>query len=261
MKKNILLIFFLISYLYANSDKIDYYNDSKRGWHYYEKEPVFDEKKDNNIKKKEQDLSDNAFMKNIPLDNLNSLSVKEYTQTFTRAKEIATMKPTKENVMILQRMNKWQMEQSERFAKVWSVNAIENPALEFPEIAETKFGRNVKFEAEKQKTKKFFADKKDSLGFAIFMSSKDKEGYQSQKEVYDFIYREFGIESEFIDIDYNKDLIQRFKLTTSPENFFVYKNKKGEVIWHRIKAGFITQDAVIENTMFLFENAIMEKDK
>ena len=65
------------------------------------------------------------------LNSLDDLSVKEYTEIFERVKSIATMRPTKENVKIMQIMNKWQTEQSERFAKVWAINLLEDPNLEY----------------------------------------------------------------------------------------------------------------------------------
>ena len=64
-----------------------------------------------------------------------------------------------------------------------------------------------------------------------------------------------------MNVDERKDLVEKFKLTTSPENFFVYRNKDGEAVWHRVKAGLVNKDVIIKNTMFLFDNAIMEKDK
>ena len=41
-------------------------------------------------KKEKRELDDEAFMKSIPLNALNSLTVKEYTETFDRVKSIAT---------------------------------------------------------------------------------------------------------------------------------------------------------------------------
>ena len=66
-------------------------------------------------------------MRSVRLNSLDDLSVKEYTEIFERVKSIATMRPTKENVKIMQIMNKWQTEQSERFAKVWAINLLEDP--------------------------------------------------------------------------------------------------------------------------------------
>lgn len=258
MQKQFFLIPLMIGqFLYANNSTNSFFTDSKRGWHYYEKEPLEEEVK----KGEKQEDKDQIFMQSIPLNSLDTLSVKEYTETFERVKSIATMKPTKENIKILQIMNKWQIEQSERFAKVWTINLLENPNLEFPNIAETKFAKTSKTTQKDKDTQEFFKNKKDKLAFVVFYGDLNQEAINKQKEVYKHIQRIYGIQTEFIDIDKNPHLKERFKLTTSPENFFLYKNQNDEAIWHRIKAGLATQDEILNNTKFLFENAIMQKDK
>ena len=195
------------------------------------------------------------------LNSLDDLSVKEYTEIFERVKSIATMRPTKENVKIMQIMNKWQTEQSERFAKVWAINLLEDPNLEYPNIVDTKFAKISKIAQKDKETEDFFKSKKDRLAFVIFYGNLNQDAINRQKEVYEHIQRLYGIQAKFIDID-NKPLIkERFKLTTSPENFFLYKNKNGEAIWHRIKAGLAAQSEILSNTRFLFDNVIIEKDK
>ncbi|MFG5141899.1 hypothetical protein O8I45_08735, partial [Campylobacter lari] len=66
---------------------------------------------------------------------------------------------------------------------------------------------------------------------------------------------------EYIDTDKRPELIKKFNLTTTPESFFIYKNSKGEAIWQRVKAGLANREEIIKNTLFLFDNAILEKDK
>ena len=200
-----------------------FYNDTKRGWHYYEAEPQVQEqeKMTKEQEKEKRGLDDEAFMKSVPLNALDGLTVKEYTETFDRVKSIATMKPTKENVKILQAMNKWQTEQSERFAKVWAINLLEDPNLEFPEVADSKFAKNQKMIVEDKRTKEFFERNKENLAFVVFYSGKNQEGYRNQKAIYDVIEGKYGIEAKYIDLDTNHDLIQRYNLTALPENFFV----------------------------------------
>ena len=266
------LLYFLAMSSIAFSISNDFFNDSKRGWHYYEKEPITKEEKQEEVinqketinketKKEKRELDDEAFMKSIPLNALNSLTVKEYTETFDRVKSIATMKPTKENVKILQAMNKWQTEQSERFAKVWAINLLEDPNLEFPNISNDKFGRTNKGMMAKAETQKFFEEKKDKLSFVVFYSARDQKGSYNQKAIYDLVEKDYGIKTYYVDLDSNPDLIEKFKLTALPENFFLYKNSKGEGVWHRIKAGFANMDVILDTTQFLFDNAILEEDK
>ena len=94
MSKQLLLTLTTIALLYGQSNS--FFTDSKRGWHYYEKEPLEEEVK----KGEKQEDKDQIFMQSIPLNSLDTLSVKEYTETFERVKSIATMKPTKENIKI-----------------------------------------------------------------------------------------------------------------------------------------------------------------
>lgn len=256
MHKQFFILLTTTAFLYAQSN---FFNDSRRGWHYYEAEPKQEEQKE--AKKKERINDDVIFMRSIPLDSLDKLSIKEYTETFERVKSIATMNPTKENVKIMQMMNKWQTEQSERFAKVWAINLLEDPNLEYPNIVDTKFAKISKIAQKDKETEEFFKSKKDRLAFIVFYGNLNQEAIDRQKEIYKHIERLYGIQAEFVDIDRKPHLKERFKLATSPENFFLYKNKNNEAIWHRIKAGLATQDEILNTTKFLFKNAIIEKDK
>lgn len=258
MSKQFLLILTTTAFLYAQNNS--FFNDSRRGWHYYEPEAKQEEEQ-KEIKRKERVNDDEIFMRSVPLDSLNKLSVKEYTETFERVKSIATMNPTKENVKIMQIMNKWQTEQSEKFAKVWAINLLEDPNLEYPNIVDTKFAKISKIAQKDKETEEFFKSKKDRLAFVVFYGDLNQEAIQRQKAIYKHIEKLYGIQAEFVDIDRKPHLKERFKLATSPENFFLYKNKNNEAIWHRIKAGLATQDEILNNTKFLFENAIIEKDK
>ena len=158
-------------------------------------------------------------------------------------------------------MNKWKTEQTESIAKVWTINILEEPNLEFPNISNDKFGRTNKGMMAKAETQKFFEEKKDKLSFVVFYSARDQKGSYNQKAIYDLVEKDYGIKTYYVDLDSNPDLIEKFKLTALPENFFLYKNSKGEGVWHRIKAGFANMDVILDTTQFLFDNAILEEDK
>ena len=119
----------------------------------------------------------------------------------------------------------------------------------------------ARHEEQKAKQDKFFNNKKENLGFVVFVSGLNKEASRKQQDVYKALQMRYDIAVEYIDMDINQELVKTLNLTTTPENFLLYKNSKGETIWQRIKAGFITENEIINNTMFLFENAILEKDK
>ena len=247
---NILLASLIASSSYATND---FFETGKEGWFYYKEE----QKK----KKDEKKKSDQEFMKSIPLNNLDTMQAKEFSEAFTRAKEIAVMNPSKENVQIVQMMNKWQTDQSEKYAKVWTINTLENPNLEYPDIAKDKYGRSAQFHQKEKETDEFFTKHKDDLGFVVFYNMKDEMVYKRQEIVFNSLKEKYSTTVEYVNINEQPDMVQKFKLATTPESFFIYKNSKGEAIWMRVKSGLATQEEIVKNTMFLFDNAIMEKDK
>ena len=250
----ILTILFVSSQLYATNE---FFENGKEGWFYYKS----DKKKKQLKNKKEDKKKDQEFMKSIPLNNLSSMQAKEFRETFSKAKEIATMNPTKQNVQIVQIMNKWQTDQSEKFARVWSINMLENPNLEYPDIAKDKYARSAQFHQKEKETIKFFKKHKENLGYVVFYSMQNEMSYKRQKIVFDALEKKYDTTVEYVNTDEQSDMIKKFKLATTPESFFIYKNSKAEAIWMRVKSGLATQEEIIKNTMFLYENAIMEKDK
>jgi len=238
-----------------------FFADSKRGWHYYEKYSENNISESNRTKIQKRMDEDEAFMKAIPLSDLDLLSAEEFTQTFEKARKIAVMKPTKDNVRVVQVMNKWQTDQSDKFAKVWALNLLENPNLEYPEIRDDKIGRSDMLEAKENKIKDFFEKHKENLSYVVFINNLNKSTNERQKGIYDMINLKYDVNIEYVNVDEQRELIDKFKLTTTPDNFFIYRNSKGEAIWHRVKAGLANRDDIINNTLFLFENAILEKDK
>jgi len=251
----ILAILLASSQVYAANE---FFETGKEGWFYYKK---IQKKKKKEEKKEKQKMSDQKFMKSISINSLSSMQSKEFRKAFARAKGIAVMNPTKENVRIVQMMNKWQTDQSEKFARVWAINMLENPNLEYPKIAKDKFSRSVQFHQKEKEIDDFFSKHKNDLGYVVFYSMRNEMAYKRQKIVFNALSKKYGTTVEYINTDEQPKMIKKFKLVTTPENFFIYKNSKGEAIWMRVKSGLATQEEIVKNTMFLFNNAIMEKDK
>lgn len=246
-----------VCYLQAST----FFSDSKRGWFYYELADNNNTQEKNETKIQKRMNADDLFISSIPLNNLDILTAEEFTQTFEKVRKIAIMNPTKTNVMTMQIMNKWQVDQSEKFAKVWALNLLENPNLEYPEIRDDKFGRSEMLRQKQEKIKTFYNNHKNDLSYVVFISELNQEINDKQEGIYRSLQNDYGVNVEYVNVDERKDLITKFKLTTTPENFFVYKNSKGEAIWQRVKAGLTNKDDIINNTLFLFDNAILEKDK
>ena len=148
-----------------------YYSDSKRGWFYYELYPENNTtliSEENKTKINERMNQDDIFISSIPLNNLELLTAEEFTNTLEKVKKIAVMNPTKRNVATFQIMNKWQVEQSEKFAKVWALNLLENPNLEFPEILTDKFGRDHLRDEKEADIKNFFDKNRENFSYVVF---------------------------------------------------------------------------------------------
>lgn len=257
MKKIILISLVAGVFVHASS----FFEDSKRGWFYYEKYADSNISEDNQTKIERRINADDMFISSIPLNNLDLLTAEEFTETFEKVRKIAIMNPTKTNVVTMQIMNKWQVDQSEKFAKVWALNLLENPNLEYPEIRDDKFGRSDMLKQKQERISNFYKEHKEDFSYVVFISDLNKETNEKQRGIYDSLKGEYDVNVEYINVDQRKDLISKFRLATTPENFFVYKNSKGEAIWQRVKAGLTNRDDIINNTLFLFDNAILEKDK
>ncbi len=252
----------LLSLGHANESS--FFNDAKRGWHYYEiykKDipPKTDEEKQKELKIRRN--ADDEFIDQIPIDNLSILTAEEFTETFEKVRKISVMNPTKRNVKVMQIMNKWQIDQSDKFTKVWALNLLEDPDLEYPEIRADKIGRNEMYRLEEEKKKKFFTDHKDNFIYVVFYSSANERANEAQRGIYKDIKNRYGVDVEFIDVDERIDLVHKLGLKTTPENFFLLRNSKGEAIWQRVKAGLANRDDVVKNTIFAYENEILERDK
>lgn len=240
---------------YANGD---FFKTLKEGWFYYKEQK---DKKAKKQKKSDEKKSDEKFMKSIPLNNLQSMRAEDFRKTFAKAKDISVMHPTRQNVQIVQKMNKWQTDQSEKFTKVSMLNSILDPTLEYPNIPESQYGISLNYKKEDKKKNDFFTKHKNDLGFIVFFSTKDKMAYKMQKLVFNTLEREYGTVIKYINIDKNPEMVKRFKLVNTLENFLIYRTKENKAIFLRVKSGLATNEDIVENTIFLFENAIMKKSK
>ena len=169
------------------------------------------------------------------------------------------MKPTKGNVALLQKMNKFQLQQSEKFAKVWVINNLENPELEFPQINTTKFAKNQFAEEKEEKRKIFFKQREGKLSFIVFFTDENK--LESQRLIMKLLNDKYGVKTHYINALENEALAKKLKLDSSIEIFFHYFNKNDEEIYMRVEQGYTTAEEIIDNTQFLFENALLEEDK
>ena len=261
-------LIFLPLFLFAEINN-DFYNTAKTGWFFNENNETNEtnKTKEANINpfdlKEIMKLPDDKFMRSIPVNNLDMYSADAFQKVFKRAKGIAVMHPTRENVYVVKKMQKFMTDQASKFARVWYVETIQHEnELGYPEIKATSFAKTTAYYRKKEEIEKFFKKHIDDLGFVVFYNPKDKmantrekwtiEGFKKKYGNYDFVW---------VDVTKRPDLVKKFNIKELPDNFFVYKNKKGEGVWIRIKAGLPTESELVNNTIFMFKNIIDKKDK
>jgi len=264
VKKALLFLPFLLFAGVNNS----FYNSGNTGWFFNEYNETNETNKTSPAKinpynvKALMKLPDNKFMHSIPLDNLNLYTADGFKKVFKRAKGIAVMHPTRYNVYVVKKMQKFMTDQATKFAKVWYVETLQNPTLEYPGINPASFARTASFYAQQKKYKEFFTKHKNDIGFVVFYNPKDKMATTRQHWTFNQFKKDYpGYTIVWIDITKRPDLVRKFKIKTTPDNFYVYKNKKGEAVWVRIKAGLMSESELLSNTIFTFNNIIAPKDK
>ena len=265
IKKTLFIIPLL---LFAKVDN-SFFQSGNTGWFFGEYNETNETNKTKLVKinpynlNKIMKLPDNKFMHSIPLNDLDLYSANGFHKIFKRARGIAVMHPTRYNVYVVKRMQKFMTDQATRFAKVWYVETLENPSeLGYPGINTASFARTTAFYAQQKKYKEFFNKHKDNIGFVIFYNPDDKMATIRQHWIYNAFKKDYpGYTIEWVNIKKRPDLVKKFHIQTTPDNFYVYKNSKGQAIWVRIKAGLITESKLLNNTIFTFNNIIEKKDK
>lgn len=288
MSKYLVLSLCLSAFLYANTN-----DNTKAGWYFY-KDP-----KENQETKQEQEIKkeveknkkevekeiekfdipidkllketkeqrekrkkeEELFMRSIPLNSLDSMSAGEYRETFLKARDIAVMNPSKENVYVVQFMNSWHTQRSKFFSEVWGINLLEDPNNLSSTDPNGSLTAQTKHAETDRKTKEFFEKNKDKIAYVIFHNPSQIELNNEQEKVFKLFQETYGIAYEFIDLSHNYELAQRLKVAATPDSFMVYKSSKGEAIWKRVGFGLVPQATLEQNTILTYNTLILEKDK
>ena len=266
IKKTLFIIPLL---LFAKVDN-SFFQSGNTGWFFGEYNETNETNKTKLVKinpynlNKMMKLPDNKFMHSIPLNNLNLYSAGDFKKVFKRARGIAVMHPTRYNVYVVKKMQKFMTDQATKFAKVWYVETLENPnELGYPGINAASFARTAAWYKQHKKYKEFFKKHRNDIGFVIFYNPDDKMATTRQHWVYNSFKQDYPYNYTIMWINIKKrpDLVKKFHIKTTPDNFYVYKNKKNQAIWVRIKAGLMSESELLSNTIFTFNNIIEKKDK
>lgn len=258
MEKSFLCAILLFN-LYAIDD---FYEKSKEGWFFYKDEPK--KKNDTEILehftepiKKDRKQNETEFMRSIPINNLSSLTTEEFRQTFQKAKDIAVMQPTEENVLILQIMNSFMTDKSQEFTNMWQSNLLNHTEKVVGEqIAMSAFEKKFMTEDDKENDRKAF-DKllQDGFRYIVFFKENDRKLAEIKRLVIEYIDKRIPI--HFIDINNNENLIKKYKMTTFPEIFAVTDKKEPK----HISAGITNSENIIHSTKIQYKEYFTKKLK
>jgi conjugal transfer pilus assembly protein TraF len=291
MKKIILLSVLVCSVFALN----DFFEDSKNGYFYYRELPPETEK---NINKNDKNSTltkvistadynstftkmsipfedkkqrqyrreqEKKYVDNIPWHDLNNLSADEYRRLMDTTREIAVATPSKQYVKSYASLQKFWVDKSEKFAKVWSVANLENPdELIYPKFEFSASGRKIRYKEKKKENKDFFTKFKDTMGYIVVIEDKnDAETYNRFDYMYKTIKEQTGLEYMIVDYYDIPQLARKLKidLKTLPENFIMYRGNKNKEVYKRVAKGYASATQIVENTRFVFDNAILEEDK
>jgi conjugal transfer pilus assembly protein TraF len=205
-------------------------------------------------------------MANIPFHKLDEMSTEEIKRLLDITRNISTGRPNKEFVKKYAAVQKFWVDKSENFAKSWSVANLENPdELLYNDIGWTSRDRvNLKKKKVKE-DKKFFEKIKSRAGYIVIIEDKSDTGLlQDTKLLYEKVKSQTGLDYLIYDYYEVSETLKRqlkIKLETLPENILLYVNNKNKKIYKRVVQGFSASTKIVNNTKFIFENAILEKDK
>ncbi len=205
------------------------------------------------------------YMDNIPWDQLDELSADEYRRLLDTTRDISVATPSKQYVKSYAALQKFWIDKSERFAKVWQVANMEDPnKLLYPDFDFSDGGRRMKNIDLEKKEKAFYEKIKSRMGYIVIVGDKkDADVMKRTKEVYDFVKSKTGLEYMIYDYYEVPELARELKIdeNTLPDNLILYKGAHGKMIYKRLVNGYSSATQIIYNTKFMFENAILEEDK
>ncbi len=290
IKKILLLLFFATHALALNS----FFSAERDGYFYY-KDPITKKSKAKRNKKKqnaqtvisqknyestktkmeipfetkeersERKKQEADYMANIPWQDLDKLSADEYRRLLDTTREIAVATPKKEYVKAYAALQKFWVDKSEKFAKVWKIATLENPEeLIYPDVEFGAGARKIRYRESQNKEKQFFSKLKSRLGLIVIIEDKnDKANYNRFKIMYDYIHKETGLEYIIYDYYDVPTLVRKLKIKRNmlPENYLLYRGNKNKIIYKRVANGYSSAQKIIENTKFVFKNGILEDNK
>ncbi len=232
------------SLLLANSS--NFFTNSQEGWFSY---------KDDNLTKK--DLQKKPINKSLNITipkNLSQLDAKEFKKLLEDSKSIAVMNPSKSNVKKYIMLQNFMSTKADEFTDTWKEVIIENPELDLSTNASKgKFIRKAKYKEKKRKRAKFWKNEISNIKIAFFYNPDDIEKTLAQDRVMTLLNYELPkLEIIKIDIFERESLVEKLHITIAPDIWMIYK-KDGEMIWHRLHAGMVSKDKILDRVDYIYK--------
>jgi hypothetical protein len=280
--------------LYA---KNDFFEDAKSGWFFY-KDPIVNsasKNKTDSEAKKEQAQSivhnttdynstaykmsipfedaqqrearrqqEKEYMNNIPWHDLDNLSADEYRRLLDTTREISVATPTKQYVANYAALQKFWVDKSETFAKVWQVAAMDDPSLLYAQHGSTDYTRKQKKAELKKEELEFVKSLNNDLGYIIIVENiENSEVVNEVVKIYEKAKEQTGIEYLILDYYDVPGFVKKHKVSLKnlPDNFISYRGENDVEVVKRFKYGYPAYGSIAKDTKFIFENAIEEKYK
>lgn len=239
--KKIIYTLSILAYCSTNLNAIDdFFNDSKRGWFYYEKIKE-DKKKKIEKKKKKKEPIVFTSISDIPLNSLSSLTAQEFRQAFELAKDTAVMNPTQENVLAVQIMNNFMSNNANEFTASWQRNLLDKNNLIVADAPTTTFQNNLIKKQKKDEEKAFFEN--TELNYFVFYDKVDDKLLNIKRLITSLPYR---IPTRFININEYPQMKKEYNLEFYPSIYAITPTNKKRIT----NGNVITQDLILYYTMF-----------
>jgi len=214
-----------------------------------------DEERQERIKKEDK------FIDNIDYNNLRKYSVDEFRQMFEAVRGIAWERPTKKNLAAFTKLNKYMVDNSYLFAKVFTIVNKENPNhLDWSAPNTFKYKR-VK---DRKDNINFLKKLKNNLAFLVVVEDiNDKSVVYPIAQIYKEVTRKTGIEVRFASYYDIPNLVDELSIDKRflPIHLFVYIDKYHQKQYRKFLTGFGTPQTIINDSVFIFKNTILEKTK
>lgn len=239
-----ILLFVAYSCIQLYSLPDGYYDDSRRGYYFYEIHPSPQAQK-----RKDQ-------LPYIPRD-LSSLTADEFQALLENVKKVAVMHPTKRNVESYIKLQNYSMNQSVVFEKKYKSIILADPSLNIAvNNANGTYGRTIIDPEEEAHRKQFYDKHNEELGFIVFLNDETSTRTKKTKALFDRIQRKYGLVYKIAYTQTSQGLAAAKNVKTVPDVFLVYKTANSGAIWNRVATGIVTEDDILENTDFIIQTKL-----